>query len=178
MGMIHCHFSLIREYHQSSHCIWWRMKCERDFQYDIYIFVHFHTTSAFQQNNKSSPYFQKKRPTTSSQRAVFLFENTQTTSTKNGWNNKTHSKTKRSENKTMVGWISSNISSHHIQPPTINENEFTPDPHDPHPRGTRQQEETSWRLTRWWFSNNEIWLLKKNATIPLKRVVFFQKSAV
>lgn len=120
--------------------------------------------------------FPKKKANNFFPKSCFWFENTHNDLNKKWlFNIKNHSKTKRSENKTMVGWISSNISSHHIQPPTINENEFTPDPHDPHPRRTRQQEETSWRLTRWWFSNNEIWLLKKNVTIPLKRVVFFSE---
>ena len=160
MGMIHCHFSLIREYHQSSHCIWWRMKCERDFQYDIYIFVHFHTTSAFQQNNKSSPYFQKKRPTTSSQRAVFGLKTPKRPQQKMVETTKIIQK--RNVLRTKPWWDGYHPTSH----PTISNHqpsthEFTPDPCDPHPRRTRQQEETSWRLTRWWFSNNEIWLFKE-----------------
>ena len=113
----------------------------------------------------------KKRPTTSSRRAVFWFENTQTTSTKNGWNNKNHSKTKRSENKTMVGWISSNISSHHIQhQPSTHENtpcDPAPPQDTPTGRNLMTRHDGDFLTTR----SGSL----KNVTIPLKRVVFFSE---
>lgn len=172
MGMIHCHFSLIREYHQSSHCIWWRMKCERDFQYDIYIFVHFHTTSEFQQNNKSSPYFQKKKANNFFPKSCFFCLKTPTmTSTKNSFlTTKLIQKRNVLRTKPWWPWISSNISSHHIQPPTHQRDQRV---HEKNARSARSAPPRDTPTGR-----NLMTTRQHGGDFPWKESCFFQKSTV